>query len=190
MQHFRKNVYTELDLADLTEEVAILKERGFRFIQLCATTKEDGAELLYSFLPESLDDSTITALIVQQEDGQAVPSISEIYPESFVFENETHDLFGIDFDGLDIDYAGNFYTTAVPYPMNDRASNFAAKNSGVANNGAANKGGEHPSTNKADKGGEHPATDKSADKGAGKPAADKETSSSDDVDKREEQANG
>ncbi len=189
MQHFRKNVYTELDLADLTEEVAILKERGFRFIQLCATTKEDGVELLYSFLPESFDDSTITALIVQQEDGQAVPSISEIYPESFVFENETHDLFGIDFDGLDIDYAGNFYTTAVPYPMNDRASNFAAKNSGT-NNGAANKDGEHPSTNKGDKGGEHPATDKSADKGAGKPAADKETSSSDDVDKREEQANG
>lgn len=38
-----------------------------------------------------------------------LPSISPIYFAAFLYENELHDLFGISFAGLLLDYCGKFY---------------------------------------------------------------------------------
>ena len=55
-------------------------------------------------------------------DGTSVPSITGVYPAAFVFENESHDLFGVSFEDISIDFGGEFYTVAVAYPMNPRAA--------------------------------------------------------------------
>ncbi len=125
------NAYEELAAGELVARVAACKEQGFRFIQMCATTTDDGVELLYSFSAPDPRVRDITAFILQVKDGAHVPSISGDYPEAFVNENEAHDLFSVCFDGLALDYKGKFYTMPVSYPMNPRAQQAAAADAGT-----------------------------------------------------------
>lgn len=125
------NAYEELAVDELAARVAACKERGFRFIQMCATTTDEGVELLYSFSAPDPRVRDITAFILQVKDGAHVPSISGDYPEAFVNENEAHDLFSVCFDGLALDYEGKFYTMPVSYPMNPRAQQAAAAGAGT-----------------------------------------------------------
>jgi len=60
-----------------------------------------------------LDNAVIEALPKDAE----VPSITDLYLEAFVCENEIHDLFGITFKGLAIDFLGNFYRVSTDVPM-------------------------------------------------------------------------
>ena len=46
-----------------------------------------------------------------------VPSITDQFLEAFVFENEIHDLFGVDIQGIAIDFGGHFYQLSVKEPM-------------------------------------------------------------------------
>ncbi len=46
-----------------------------------------------------------------------MPSVTDRFLEAFVFENETHDLFGVDAQGIAIDFGGNFYALAQKEPM-------------------------------------------------------------------------
>ncbi len=46
-----------------------------------------------------------------------MPSITDRFLAAFVFENETHDLFGVDVQGIAIDFGGNFYALAQKEPM-------------------------------------------------------------------------
>ena len=45
------------------------------------------------------------------------PSISGVYWCAFLYENEIHDLYGITFDGLVLDFKGTLYKTAIPAPF-------------------------------------------------------------------------
>ena len=127
-----ENSYEELAADELAGRVASCKKRGFRFIQMCATTEESGVELLYSFSDPDPHVRDISAFVLHVEDGARVPSISGDYPEAFVNENEAHDLFGVCFDGLALDYEGKFYTVPVAYPMNPRAAQAASPADGTA----------------------------------------------------------
>ena len=46
-----------------------------------------------------------------------MPSITDQFLAAFVFENEAHDLFGVDVQGIAIDFGGNFYALAQKEPM-------------------------------------------------------------------------
>ena len=122
MEHNDHPTFETIELADLTSRVADFKERGYGFVQLCATTLEASCELLYTFSDPERTDPGLTGIIVEVPDGTHVPSITEWYPAAFVFENETHDLFGIDVEGINLDFEGEFYTVPVAYPMNPRAA--------------------------------------------------------------------
>ncbi len=77
---------------------------------------------------------------MQVDDGARVPSISADYPEAFVNENEAHDLFGVSFDGLGLDYEGSFYMMPISYPMNPRAAKACAEAAKRGQEGAATCG--------------------------------------------------
>ena len=49
--------------------------------------------------------------------GPCVPSLGELFPCAFMFENEMHDLFGIQVSGMTLDYRGGFYHLHIPQPM-------------------------------------------------------------------------
>lgn len=159
------NSYEELAADELAARVAACKEQGFRFIQMCATTADDGVELLYSFSDPDPHVRDIVSFILRVEDGACVPSISGDYPEAFVNENEAHDLFGVRFEGLSLDYEGKFYTLPVSYPMNPRAAQAQASAEACVKPGADTGCGEGAS---AGAGGEETGKGEAAGADAGR----------------------
>lgn len=119
---FQSNVFETVELDALFETVSDLKQRDYRFVQICATTLEDSCELLYAFIAPDAVDGCLTGLTVNVPDGMPVPSITELYPAAFVFENETHDLFGVNIYGINLDFQGEFYKVSQKFPMNPRAA--------------------------------------------------------------------
>lgn len=121
MSRFQPNVFEDVQVDQIIEVVGSYREQGYRFVQLCATTLEDSCELLYTFIAPDAVDGALLGINVNVPDGMPVPSITEFYPAAFVFENETHDLFGIDIYGINLDFHGEFYKMTEKFPMNPRA---------------------------------------------------------------------
>lgn len=134
MEHYEQPTFHDIELSELTSTVAKLKEEGYGFVQLCATTLDDACEMLYAFTEPGRKNPGLVGYNVIVPDGTSVPSITKWYPAAFIFENETHDLFGIHIEGINIDYEGDFYQLSVAYPMNPRAA--------VSKEGAAQSGEE------------------------------------------------
>lgn len=105
--------YTEVIPALLLEAVREQQLAGARLVQICCTRLE-GFEILYSF---SRPGAFYHLRITIPDASVALPSISPVYSGSFAYENEIHDLFGISFTGLNIDYRGNFFKTTIFAPM-------------------------------------------------------------------------
>ena len=65
-----------------------------------------------------------------------MPSISSIYLCAILYENEIHDLFGVQVAGIAIDFKGKFYKTAIKFPFASAkipcASSAAAPAAGAA----------------------------------------------------------
>lgn len=108
--------FEELPLSELLVRVQTLKHDGIRFVQLCAERGSDDAmNMLYTFYDERRDAAL--NLIVPLSAGDEVPSIQELYFSSFTYENETHDLFGVPFANMKLDFAGRFFNVAQDAPM-------------------------------------------------------------------------
>ena len=120
MQRFQPNVYETIELDQLFARVVELHNENYRFVQICATTLEDSCELLYTFMAPDAAEGALTGIIVNVPDTTPVPSITDLYPAAFVFENETHDLFGVDIYGINLDFHGEFYKVSEKFPMNPR----------------------------------------------------------------------
>lgn len=106
--------YVTVDAAALLETVRERQLEGCRLVQICCTHLPTGFELSYSFAREGV----FTHVRLQVPDASVrVPSISPIYSASFAYENEIHDLFGLSFLGLNVDYQGNFYRKAKAAPF-------------------------------------------------------------------------
>ena len=93
--------------------VSDLFAQGYRMVQIGCTTLENAYELNYSFDKDyHFKNLRVTA---QREDE--IQSISVIYPNAFLYENEIHDLFGIKIKNMSVDYKGAFYRTAIKTPF-------------------------------------------------------------------------
>jgi len=53
--------------------------------------------------------------------GEAVPSVSGLFGAAFLYENELHDLFGLELTGLTVDFKGQLYRTSQKVPFSPRA---------------------------------------------------------------------
>jgi ech hydrogenase subunit D len=99
--------------AELVEAVRSLRAAGHRLVQICCTKIETGYELTYSFDK----DRRYSSLRVLLAEGEEMPSASGVFWAAFAYENEIHDLFGIRFQGLAVDYHGTFYRMRVEHPF-------------------------------------------------------------------------
>jgi len=102
-----------IDRKELVGGTAALLASGYRLVQICCTTLADGYEMNYSFDR----DYRFKNLRFTVKPGEAVQSISCIYWNAFLYENEIHDLFGIPITNIVIDYRGTLYRTRVPTPF-------------------------------------------------------------------------
>ncbi len=106
------NLY-ETELPGLLNKVKEIQNTGAHIMQVCATKIGESYELLYTF-GKGYDIKHIKTVV---SPGDHVPSITDIFPAAFLYENEIHDLFGIDIEGINHDYRGGLYRTAVEAPF-------------------------------------------------------------------------
>ena len=110
--------YELIDLSDLVKRAREFKGEGYRLVQLLPKMQEDDRiTLIYTF---GKLNELINLKIVNVVKGLTkVPSITSIFVCAFVFENEAHDLFGVQITGNSLDFHGHFYNFAegVEAPM-------------------------------------------------------------------------
>jgi ech hydrogenase subunit D len=106
--------FETIPIQSLLEKVGELHKQGYRLVQIGATRLPEHVELTYSFDRES----RLVNLRFQVFAAEArVPSISSIYWCAFLYENELHDLFNVQVDGMAVDFHGHLYETMVKFPF-------------------------------------------------------------------------
>lgn len=97
-----------LETVDIKTLYRIMLEHlrsGYRLVQICATSVDGGAKLIYSV---ALDYKLENYKIFVEEDEE-INSISDIFPSAALFENEISELFGVKIDSINMDFHGKFY---------------------------------------------------------------------------------
>ncbi len=90
---------------DIIAQTRNLKYEGFRFVTMSSVDLGDSVSVLYH-----LDkDLQIINLRVDVPKGKKTPSISSVFSSAFLVENEIKEHFGVDFDGLPLDFEGMLY---------------------------------------------------------------------------------
>ena len=105
----------QVEPENLVTEVLMLKHRDYRIIQICAAKAGDRIEITYSFGKEHKMVGLRISILPDTE----IVSISDIYAPAFLYENEIHDLFGINIKMISLDYHGNLYRIKKEAPFKE-----------------------------------------------------------------------
>lgn len=105
----------EISAGDLLAETVKMKNEGCRLVAITCTNK-DGMELSYSFDK----DRELLNLRILTDTETELPSISIIYPYSFLYENEIKELFGVKITGITPDFNDELYKIPVKTPFKDK----------------------------------------------------------------------
>lgn len=108
--------FRDIQLGELLTTVQNLKHHGFRFVQMAGETTAAGIDLIYTFYDETCDNALMLNVYGITKESQ-VPSIQGLYFAAFSYENETHDLYGVPFVNMKLDFGGRFFNVAVDEPM-------------------------------------------------------------------------
>jgi ech hydrogenase subunit D len=103
-----------IDVGNLIGNVEQCRDEGYRLAQIGCTKVGDNAfEINYSFDKDFVLKNLRITVTAETE----VPSITGMYWGAFAYENEMHDLFGIQVKGINIDFKGTFIRTAIKHPF-------------------------------------------------------------------------
>lgn len=109
---FQEQRFKKLSPEAVPGKAEELKAEGYRMVQICGITGEGSTELVYSFDKDhSLVNYNVTVPF-----GTVVKSITPTYWAAFVYENEIHDLFDVEFTDSKLDYKGNFFRMSQKTP--------------------------------------------------------------------------
>jgi ech hydrogenase subunit D len=97
-----------IEIGELLFKVKQLNDSRHRLVQI-GCTKLENNEITYAF---DKDYHFTYLKLIAPPSGAVIPSISAIYWSAFLYENEIHDLFGVTFTDMVIDFHGNFYRTS------------------------------------------------------------------------------
>jgi len=95
---------------EIIDKATILAGQGFRLIQIHCTKTPTEMFLIYSL---EKPDLTFENLKMDVQVGDTVPSISGVFFGAFLYENEIHDLYGVNISDMAVDFKGTFYQTSV-----------------------------------------------------------------------------
>lgn len=91
-----------------------LKKEGWRFVQVLCVRTDDGIDMVYTYEKDALLRNFKVSAVTQDD---VIPSVTDQFLVAFVFENEAHDLFGVNIKDIAIDFQGHFYALAEKTPM-------------------------------------------------------------------------
>jgi ech hydrogenase subunit D len=103
-----------IEVGALLEKARSMHQQGHRLVQISATRLPDRLELTYSF---ALEGRVAQFRLHLLDSEPRVPSISSVYWCAFLYENELHDLFNLNVEGMAVDFKGTLYKTAIKYPF-------------------------------------------------------------------------
>ena len=106
--------FIDYTLDDITRVKEEKLADGWRAVQVLCTNCEDGIEIVYTYAKANVLENYIVHGVTKDD---TVPSITDAFIGMFPFENEAHDLFGVNVEGIAIDFGGKFYDLATPEPM-------------------------------------------------------------------------
>jgi ech hydrogenase subunit D len=98
--------------------IANFRESGYRLVQVSCLKEEEGLGLHYTFDKQY----GLVDLYFSVASDSPVPSITAHFPYAFLYENEIHDLYGLTFEGINVDFKGLLYKLAVPRPFNQETA--------------------------------------------------------------------
>lgn len=103
-----KQDFRPLALDKLVDTCKEYKEKGYRLDQILPKLeRDDSITLIYTFvMGEEIVNFKIDGIVKHET---VVPSVTELFISVFVFENEAHELFGVEIEGNVLDFKGNFY---------------------------------------------------------------------------------
>lgn len=104
-------VVTEENTAEVRPDEVItqsraLKDEGFRFITMSSAELEDSVCVLYHF-DKDLELRNIKVYVPK---GSKISSVASVYSCAFLVENEIKEHFGVEFDGIPLDFQGMLYS--------------------------------------------------------------------------------
>lgn len=97
----------EIQPLELTKYATEMLAKGARLGQIMCSAVEGAYELTYNFdVNRNLESLRVVVLL-----GEKLMSITHSYLYAFIWENEIHDLFGLEFENMvpELDYHGNFF---------------------------------------------------------------------------------
>lgn len=107
--------FTDITVEELHPLAQDRKENGWRYVQTqCSKADDDTITYMVTFNKDGLLDNYCIKGVTKDV---TIPSISDLYFSAFVFENESHDLFGVQISNIVIDFGGKFYDLAISEPM-------------------------------------------------------------------------
>lgn len=104
---------TEITPVDLTLKALEMQGADARLCQICSVRTKEGFDLLYSFVNGY---EFINYKVSIAEDTE-IESISHVFPNAFLYENEMSELFGINIKYIALDYKNKLYDIAVETPF-------------------------------------------------------------------------
>jgi len=108
-----------IDKEELLSAVQTLMDDGYRLVQIGCTKLVDHLQVDYSF---DKDYKFYNLRIKLSLTNLELPSISAICLPAFLYENEIHDLFGVNVTNISIDFKGKFYRLEkdAPFMQDDK----------------------------------------------------------------------
>ena len=103
-----KQDFRPLALDKLIETCKEYKDKGYRLDQLLPKLeRDDSITLIYTFvMGNEIVNFKISGI---EKNKTVVPSVTELFIAAFVFENEAHELYGVNIEGNVLDFKGKFY---------------------------------------------------------------------------------
>ena len=117
-----------ISVNDLLHEVKRYLDQNARIIQIGCTQNEAVFEINYSFDVHGSFEN----IRIETNGDEMIPSVSNLYFCAFLYENEIHDLYGISFEGIALDYQGTLIKTAKLHPFRMDPSELKVKPKGKA----------------------------------------------------------
>ncbi|AFV03251.1 Energy-conserving hydrogenase (ferredoxin), subunit D [Dehalobacter sp. UNSWDHB] len=114
-----EQVILDTQADNLKDTIKSYKDKGYRMIQMHCTKADPELDLYYSLENRKMD---LVNLRLPVCSGMNLPSISGIFLCAFLYENELHDLFGLNFMGIAVDYQGKLYQMKVKTPFQETGS--------------------------------------------------------------------
>ena len=112
-QHFE-----DISIDDILSVAEREHEAHSRFVQVLCINGEEGIDLVYSYQKTADQGYAVHNYRVHGVKPEThIPSVTKFYLVAFSFENEAHDLFGVQVDDIAIDFKGGFYKVAMDKPM-------------------------------------------------------------------------